>query len=175
MRTDRILLALVTAVSLIAGARTPADADPPPWHAGVEARAELGLHPVRVTGGVVLGRVDVTAVVDPLAAIDGQHDLDLIAGWAIRSTGWRLGGGLRVTTIAVAGGLHWQERLLAGATSRLARLGRHLRATVGFEASALIVKHGGGAATDWLSLSVGRKAWEAFDLGIFLRFEYAQD
>ena len=114
-------------------------------------------------------------MVDPLAAIDGQHDLDLSAGRAIGSAGWRVGGGLRVTTITVAGGLHWQERLLAGATSPLARLGRHLRATVGVAASALIVKHGGGGATDWLSLSVGRKAWEAFDLGIFLRFEHARD
>ncbi len=179
MRTARTssasMATLLVVVATSIAAVTPAVAGPGPvtgWHAGIEVRAELALHPLRIAGGIELCKLDVTAVADPLGLIDGQHDLDVVAGYAVGATGWRLGGGLRLTTIAVAGGLHWEERLLAGATAPVAGIGRRLRATVGLEASALIVKHGGGGVTDWLSLSVGRTAWEAFDLGVYLRFEY---
>lgn len=129
---------------------------------------------MRVTGGVTFGGLDVSAVVDPLAAIDGQHDLDLEAGHTLGGSSWRLAGGVRSTAIAVTGGTTWQEQLLVAATAPLPSPGKHLRATFGVELGMFVVKHGGGLDTEWVSWSSGRVFFESYDLGLFVRFEYAR-
>ncbi len=49
-----------------------------------------------------------------------------------------------------------------------------LRATFGVELGMFVVKHGGGIATEWVSWSSGRAFFESYDLGLFVRFEYAR-
>lgn len=132
------------------------------------------MHPVRLTGGVELGAVDVSAVVDPLVLVDGQHDLDLAAAFHPGDTAWRLFGGLRATAIAVAGGTVWQESVLAGATAPLPSPSRHLRATFGIELGVFVLRHGGGAPVEWVSWASGRRFVESYDLGLFVRLEYAR-
>jgi hypothetical protein len=139
------------------------------WHSGVEARAQLGMHPVRLTGGILLGRVDATLTLDPLALIDARHDLDLIATWRLGERGWRLGGGWRPTAVSIHSGWRWYQHAVAVATAPLPDLAAHLRATVGAELSVLVAAHGGGVdATSWIASS------ESWDLGLFLRIEYAR-
>jgi hypothetical protein len=147
----------------------PATASAEGWHGGVEARAQLGMHPVRVTGGATLGNADVSLTLDPLAVIDARHDLDLIATWRLGERGWRLGGGWRPTAVSIDSGWRWYQHAVAVATAPLPDLAAHVRATVGAELSVLVAAHGGGVdATSWIAHS------ESWDLGLFLRIEYAR-
>lgn len=132
------------------------------------------MHPLRIVGGLELGRVDVTAALDPLVAIDGQHDGDLVAGTRLGCTPWRWFGGVRSTAIAITGGTTWQEQVIAGVTAPLPSPGGSLRASFGVELGMFVVKHGGGIATEWVSWSPGRVFFENYDLGLFVRFEYAR-
>jgi hypothetical protein len=162
--------AMLIAVLVAPGA--VAHAEPTPsWHAGVEVRAELGMHPARLAGGLGFGRVDTTIVLDPLVLLDGQHDLDTSAGIAVGSSGWRIVTGWRLTTFNLSDGIHAQHRLLAGMTAPLPPLAS-FRATFGVETSLLIVRYGGGVETTWLSLSSGQRLLEEFDASLFLRIEY---
>lgn len=111
---------------------------------------------------------------DPLAAIDGQHDGDLTAGLPIGCSRWRWFAGARSTAISLAGGVTWQEQVIGGVTAPLPSPASWLRASFGVELGMFVVKHGGGIATEWVSWSSGRVFFESYDLGLFVRMEYAR-
>src|SRR5687768_17245810 len=86
----------------------------PSWHAGLNIRGDLGTHPIRIGGGVQVGRVDAMLVVDPMFWTDGQVDTDLFAFWNPCKRGWGLLGGWRTSTIGILGGTQFQEKLIVG-------------------------------------------------------------
>jgi hypothetical protein len=143
------------------------------WHVGVNLRTDLGTHPLRVDGGVRLGRWDLLLVLDPLVFSDGQHDADLIGQILLGEGRWALWGGWRPTTIALSGGYQLQEKVLLGVAGGLPPLwaGR-LRAQWGFELSMLLVKHGAGLPTEAISFSSARVFQDHINFGMFVRFEY---
>lgn len=157
---------------VLAWCAAPARAEEPPraWHAGAALRSDLGTHFVRLAGGVRVARWDLTLVLDPLVISDDVHDLDLLAEPRLGS-GWAALAGLRVTSIGLAGGRHWQDKLVVGVSAELPPLaGGALRGRFGLELATLVVKHGGGAGTDWLDL--GRTWNDWFQLGLFARMEF---
>ena len=161
---------LITLASLALA--SPATASPCGWHVDADVRPSIDVHPVRVGGGLCTGPLDITAIVDPLVAVDRQHDLDVVAGLAVGATGWRITAGVRATAIALGDGWSWQDKALLGVTAPLPLHSSHLHATVGLEASLLVVKYGGGIGSEWFSLASGRRFWESYDLGMFVRIAY---
>jgi hypothetical protein len=160
----------VVAVCLLFGA-APAAADEAPraWHAGVALRTDLGTHFLRVAGGVRLAGWDTTVVLDPLVLFDDVHDLDVLAEPRLGG-GWAALLGVRATSIGLAEGRHWQDKVLVGASAELPSLGGGaLRGRFGLELATLVVRHGGGVGTDWLNL--GRSWSDGFQLGLFARME----
>lgn len=161
--------ALLAAVALVP-ARAAADEPPRAWHAGLALRSDLGTHFARLAGGVRRGGWDLTLVLDPLVATDDVHELDLLAEPRV-GAGWALLAGARVSSIGLAGGRHWQDKLLLGISGELPALASgRVRGRFGLELATLVVKHGGGAGADWLALD---RAWsDHFQLGLFARMEY---
>jgi hypothetical protein len=161
-----VRLALLTVLALTA----PAAADR--WlHAGIDARTDLGTHAARFALGYRACAWGGTLVVDPMALLDGEHDLDAIAEYFF---GPRVGmfAGVRWTTIAVDGGVHQQERSLVGVTGvGPSFFGNRLQTAFSFEIATLWVKHGGGAETTWISWD--RNLLDEFSTGIFIRLDYA--
>lgn len=170
----RSLLAAMVAAMSCAGIGV-ARAEPPRlWHAGLNARVELGTHPVRIDAGVQLGAADVTLVLDPMFWTDGQIDTDLLGEWQLSDSGWRLVGGLRWTSIGVADGRQSQDKLVLGVGAPLAGLdGAPLRVRWTVEASAVVVKHGAGLPTEWISFASGRDFIDLINLGMFVSVDYA--
>ncbi len=157
---------LVLAIVL---ATTPLHASPR-WHAGLDLRPELGTHPVRLGGGIRVGRLDTLLVVDPMFWTDGQHDLDAIAFWLPCDRGWGLLAGWRTSAIGVLGGTQLQHKVLVGVAAPLPRLGPfHVRWS--FELATLVVKHGGDLPTDTISFASGRDFIDLVNFGSFVTFE----
>ncbi len=169
------LAGCVAAAVLLAPA-PPARADeasrpPRDWHVGLNLRPELGVHPVRIGGGLRAGTVDFNAVLDPLFWTDGVTDSDLVIEWWF-ARGFSLLGGWRPTAIDLGDGHQLQHRLLVGAGAALPDLpGDSLRARVGFEIALLLYKHGGGLPADGLSFD--RSAADHVSMGAYLQVEYA--
>lgn len=160
--------AVVVAVALLA---TPAAAEQL-VHGGLDVRTDLGTHHTRVALGYRACAWDTTLVVDPMAVLDGQHDLDVMTEYFF---GPRVGvlAGLRWSAVDVADGVHHQERTFVGVTG----LGPTfwddaLRTKFSLELATLWVKHGGGTETDWISAD--RNLIDHFALGLFVRIEYAR-
>ena len=140
-------------------------------HTGLDARSDLGAHTVRVPIGYRACAWDATLVVDPLALLDAQHDLDLLGEYYLRDRvavlfGWRW------TAIAVAGGLHHQQRSVIGLTGVGPDFfAKRLRTSFSFEIATLWVKHGGGTDAQWISFD--RNLDDSILFGVFVRLEYA--
>jgi hypothetical protein len=146
---------------------------PRDWHAGLNLRTDFGTHPLRVDGGVRFGRFDFVLVLDPMVWLDGQSDNDLLVDAGL-GAGWSAFAGWRASSIGIADGRQWQEKSLLGLAGRLpSLLSGHLRAQWGLELAVLWVKHGGGLETDTLSFESARHYLDAFNFGMFVRFEYA--
>jgi hypothetical protein len=145
----------------------------PTWHAGLNLRGDLGTHPIRIGGGAQIDRVDVSLVLDPMFWTDGQVDTDLLAFWAPCPRAWGLFGGWRTSSIGLLDGTQFQEKLLLGVGAPLPQLGHHIRARFHFELSTVIVKHGGGLPSDWISFASGRDFIDLVNFGVFVSFEYA--
>lgn len=155
------------AAALLATTAAAAEEAPRAWHAGLALRSDLGTRAARLSGGVRLHGWDVTLVLDPLVVLDDVHDLDLLAEPRLGG-GWAALAGVRLTSIGLAGGRNWQDKLLVGVSGELPAVGA-LRGRFGLELAALIVRHGGGVGTDWIEPSRSLGDW--FQLGLFARLE----
>src|SRR5687768_3795404 len=100
-------------VLVVLAAAAPAEANE--WHAGLNLRSELGTHPIRIDGGIRLGRLDLIGVVDPMFWTDGEVDVDAIAAWHIGDRGYAVFAGWRPASIAIGDDRQWQHGLLVGA------------------------------------------------------------
>lgn len=162
------------ALLVLLAAAGPARADG--WHAGLDLRVDQGAHPIRVGGGVELGRHDLMLVLDPMAWTDDQHDLDVLAYYRLVPAGWSLLYGWRTTAIGIADGHQLQEKLLLGFGAPLPFFGRlPVRARWSFELASLVVKHGAGLPRQWISFDSGRDFIDLLNFGMFVTFEYARD
>lgn len=160
------------ALAVLALAGTAARADTS-WHAGLDLRGDTGAHPIRIGGGIQLGRLDTMLVLDPMFWTDDQLDLDALLFWAPCSRAWGLLGGWRTSTIPLLDGTQFQEKLIVGIGAPLPQLGHHIRTRFHFELATVLVKHGGGLATDWISFASGRDFIDLVNFGVFVTFEYA--
>lgn len=141
-------------------------------HAGLDVRTDLGTHPVRIPIGFRSAQWDATLVVDPMFLLDGEHDMDVLGEYFF---GPRIGVflGWRWSAIDVAGGVHHQQRSLAGITGLGPTFfGDALRTSASLELATLWVKHGGGVEADWISAD--RDFNDSFGFGLFVRVEYAR-
>lgn len=140
------------------------------WHAGFNLRPELGVHPVRVGGGVRFDRLDLDLVLDPLYVTDGVFDLDLLGEWRAGS-GYSAILGWRWTAVALDTGHQFQERAVIGLGAALPTLfcGR-VAPRLGLELAILIAKHGGGLPSE--AVPFDRTFLGHFNAGVFLRVDY---
>jgi hypothetical protein len=143
------------------------------WHAGLNLRADLGTHPIRVGGGIQFEYVDTTLVLDPMFWTDGQHDIDALAFWAPCRRAWGLFGGWRTSAIGILGGTQFQEKLLLGIGAPLPQLGP-FRTRWSFELATVIVKHGADLPSDWISFASGRDFIDLVNFGMFVSIEYGK-
>jgi len=170
----------------IARGGTPARADAPgasgtaapaepgtALHAGLNLRADSGAHPVRLIAGIDTGPFDLSLTVDPMFLIDdGQIDTDLLATARVSEGGWGVLGGWRTTAIGILGGRQYQEKLVLGIGAPLPRVGDlPIRTRWTLEAATLLVKHGGGLPTDWISFAEGRDFVDLINFGMFITIE----
>ena len=164
------MLRLAIVMALVVPATAHADKS---WHAGLNLRADLGTHPIRLGGGVQLADVvDATLVLDPMFWTDGQHDIDALVFWAPCSRAWGLFGGWRTSSIGILGGTQFHQKLLTGIGAPLPRLAKSIRARWHFELSTVIVKHGGDLPADWISFASGRDFIDLVNFGMFVTLEY---
>lgn len=183
----KYLMGGVLACGVIARADTPARADgagpagaPVPnesgtaLHAGLNLRADSGAHPVRLIAGIDTGLLDIALTVDPMFLIDdGQIDTDLLVTARVSDGGWGVLGGWRTTAIGILGGRQYQEKLVLGIAAPLPRVGDlPIRTRWTLEAAALLVKHGGGLPTDWISFAEGRDFVDLINFGMFITVEF---
>jgi len=165
------------ATLLVAGVCEAQSAHPhpaAPWHAGIELRPGYAVHPLRLGGGLGWGALEARLVLDPLAFVDGIHDLDLSGAYWLGASGYALAAGWRTTTVFLDDAAEWQQTALVEALARLPTLGlAGFRALAGLELSVLVLRHGGGLPADascWCdSLSVS----ETLGFGVLVRLEYA--
>jgi hypothetical protein len=144
----------------------------PSVHAGLNLRVDSGAHPIRVVGGADLGNVDLSLTLDPMVVTDGQFDADAMSLWKLCDSGWGVLAGWRTTAIGIQGGRQFQEKLVVGVGAPLPRLGP-IRSRFGFELATVVVKHGGGLPTEWISFSQGRDFVDLINFGMFVTVEYA--
>lgn len=162
----RLLLAIAVVSS--AGGIAAADST---WHLGVDARTDLGTHPGRLAVGMRHCVWDGTLVVDPMAIVDGEHDLDALADWYFDDRialmlGWRW------SVISVASGYLQQQRSLVGLTGvGPSFFGKRVRTSASLELETLWVKHGADTETEWIGIN--RNFMDHVGLGLFVRVEYA--
>ena len=142
------------------------------WHAGLNLRSELGTHPIRIDGGVQLGKVDLIGVLDPMYWTDGEVDIDLIAAVHVVK-GYAVFGGWRPASIGIAQDeRQFQHALLLGALGPLPKLGP-IELQWGFEVATVVVKHGGSLPTDMLSLGSMADVGDNVNVSMFLRVGYS--
>ena len=146
----------------------------PPWHIGLELRPGYAVRPLRLGGGVGIGQFEVHLVADPLAFVDGIHDLDVSGSYWFGESGYSLWAGWRPTAVVLDESITWQQSALAGALARLPTLGlAAFRALVGLEFSVLVLQHGGGIPAEANCFCDGVSVSESLGFAIFLRIEYA--
>ena len=167
-----MIVARAVLVVLVTLAGTGAARAERTWHAGLDLRADLGTHPIRAGGGVGFGTLDLHLTLDPMFWTDGQHDIDLIAGWAPCARGWGPIGGWRTSAIGIAGGHQLQQKLVLGVYAPLPALGKRFRARWAFELATVIVKHGGDLPSEWISFASGRDFIDLVNFGMSIRIEY---
>jgi hypothetical protein len=144
------------------------------WHVGLNVRADVGTHPIRVDGGLRTNGWDFILVLDPMFWTDGQTDSDLLV--VKRSDrGWQGFLGWRLTTIGLADGVQLHEKLLLGLGGDLPHVSEYFRATFGFELAVLLVKHGGGIPAETISFKSSRSYIDLLNFGMFVRFEFTRD
>jgi len=161
---------VVIAVLVLA---SPAHADETNLYAGLNLRADSGAHPFRVMVGVDTGPFDLSFTLDPEVVFDGQFDADLLTVTKLTERGWGLLLGWRTTAIGILGGRQLQEKPLVGIVAPLPQLGDlPIRARWGFEAATVIVKHGGGLPTSWISFAEGRDFVDLINFGMFVTVEF---
>lgn len=142
------------------------------YHLGIDARTDLGTHPVRPAIGIRTCAWDTTLVFDPMYLADGEHDLDLLAEWYPNAKlalllGWRW------TVVHLSEGHHQQQRSLLGVTGVGPRFfGGRLRTSASLEFSTLWVSHGGGEGAQWFGGD--RNFLDRLALGLFVRIELAR-
>jgi hypothetical protein len=159
---------LVIAVAIVIAATCPAHANK--WHAGLDLRVDQGTHPIRLGGGIEFGCVDTLLVLDPMVVTDGTFDADLLAGFGKT---YSFIAGWRTTSIGLADGRQLQENLILGVGAPLPWFGP-IRARWALELATVIVKHGGGLPTDFISFASGRDFIDLINFGMFVTFEYAR-
>jgi hypothetical protein len=161
----RIAIGLVALIyARAAGAETSG-------HGGLNLRADSGAHPVRATAGIDVGGLDVSLTLDPMVLTDGQFDADLLSTTKLSDGGFGFVLGWRTTSIGILGGTQSQEKLVLGIGAPLP-VSPPLRIHWTFEATAMVVKHGGGLPTDWISFEQGRDFVDLINFGMFVTFEY---
>ena len=154
-----------------ARARAPAAA---PWHAGVEIRPGYAVRPLRLGGGAGSGQFEARVVFDPLAFVDGIHDLDVSGAYWFGDSGYSLSAGWRPTTLFLTDGTEWQHSVLLGALARLPTFGlASFRALFGLELSAMLFRHGGGLPAETNCFCDGAITSETLGFAALLRIEYA--
>lgn len=169
-RVGVVSVSIVAALSLATPAATRADS----WHAGFDLRVDPGTHPIRVGGGVELGRLDAMLVLDPMFWTDGQHDIDLFTTTRISRRGAGLLAGWRTSAIGIADGHQLQQKLLIGLSGPLPLCdSAALRMRWAFELATVIVKHGGGLPSEVISFESGRDFIDLVNFGMFVTIEYA--
>jgi hypothetical protein len=142
-------------------------------HAGFNLRADSGAHPFRGTAGIDTGPVDVSLTLDPMVVFDDQFDADLLTTTKISDGGWGIVVGWRSTAIGIQGGRQLQEKLVLGIGSSLPPIGSlPIRTRWAFEAATVIVKHGAGLPTDFISFAQGRDFVDLINFGVFFTIEY---
>ena len=143
------------------------------WFVGPNLRSDLGTHRVRAGGGVRLGHLSLSLVLDPKVFIDTrQNDTDLLAEWWLCPGGWAAFGGWRTTQVFIDRGRHYYESLIVGATAGMPPLfDRNVRGRFGFELEANVVRHGAGIETDWISFETERHWKDLLSVGLFVRLE----
>ncbi|MEZ4365035.1 MAG: hypothetical protein R2939_01965 [Kofleriaceae bacterium] len=160
---------LVLAVALGCGTAAAARAD---GNLGLELRADQSTHPLRISGTARTGGLAGTLVVDPMVVFDGQHDLDLRGAWTRCPDGWGPVLGWRTTAIGIADGHQLQHKLLVGLTAALPRPTRRLAAQLTVELATVIVKHGAGLPSEWISFASGRDYVDLLNFGVAITVAY---
>lgn len=146
----------------------------PAWHVGLELRPGYAVRPLRLGAGVGSGQFEANLAVDPLAFVDGIHDLDVSGAYWFWDSGYSLWAGWRPTAVFLDEGITWQQSALAGALARLPTLGvAALRALVGLEFSVLVFQHGGGLPAEANCFCDDVSVSENLGFAVFLRIEYA--
>ncbi len=140
------------------------------FHAGLNLRTDTGVHQARLDGGIGRGPWHLTLVVDPLVAVDGELDTDVLVGRDVHP-GWALAGGWRASAIALDDGSRFHQHLLIGATAELPCLVRGIRAQLGVELAITAVRHGGGIDAAWVP--VDGRVLDLVQPGMFVRIARA--
>lgn len=153
---------------LLAGRLAAADTS---VHGGLNLRPDSGTHPVRVIAGLDAGAIDVSVTLDPMVITDGQFDADLLAASRLTDGGLGAVAGWRTTSIGILGGRQTQEKLVLGIGAPLP-VRAPLRMYWTFEVATVIVKHGGGLPTDFISFEQGRDFIDLVNFGMFVTLEY---
>ena len=144
------------------------------WHAGVEVRPGYAVRPLRIGGGIGHEQLEARLVFDPLAFVDGIHDLDVSGAYRLGDSGYSLSAGWRATTVFLTDGSEWQHSVLLGALARLPTLGlASFRALFGLELSAMLFRHGGGVPAQTNCFCDGVIASETLGFATLLKLEYA--
>lgn len=151
---------------------TPAAPTPFDLHVGLNLRTDLGVHPLRLDGGVRYGAFDVVLVLDPMVITDGQASTDLLL--QLRSDVGIAGiAGWRLTTVGIADGTQFQENLLLGVGMDLPSFfGGALRGQWGLELAMMLIKHGADLPSEVISFESGRHYIDLVNFAMFARFEF---
>jgi hypothetical protein len=137
---------------------------------GLDVRSDAGTHVARVPLGIRLDSWKASVVIDPIYALDGQHDFDAIAEYFFDRFGVLVGW--RWSQVDLADSHHHQQRSLVGATAVGPQfLSGRIQTSASFELATLWVKHGGDTPTQWLPSD--RSLLDHFAFGLFVRIEYA--
>jgi len=138
--------------------------------AGLDVRTDLGTHYARMPFGYRHESWKATVVFDPMYALDGEHDLDVLGEYFFDRFGVLVGW--RWSQIDLAMDHLHQQRALVGVTALGPDLwsGR-IRTSASLELATLLVKHGGGAPAEWITADRG--ILDHFSFGLFVRVEYA--
>jgi hypothetical protein len=162
----------VVAVVIAFSPSAPAEARPRTSSAlvGLDVRTDLGTHPARIPFGIRVDNWKATLVLDPMYALDGEHDLDVIGEYFADRFGLLIGW--RWSQMDLAEGHHHQQRSLVGLTALGPELfsGR-VQTSVSLELATLWVKYGGDTPTQWIPDN--RNLIDHFAFGLFVRMEYA--
>jgi len=141
-------------------------------HGGLNLRTDLGVHPLRLDGGVRYGILDVVLVLDPMVLTDGQASTDLLL--QLRSDVGIAGiAGWRLTTVGIADGIQFQQNLVLGVGMDLPSFfGGAVRGQGGLELAMMIVKHGADLPSEVISFASGRHYIDLVNFGMFARYEF---